>query len=66
MVTSRNRSSIINMVAGAVLTIVVAWAVYYAAQAYILGRAERNIENVLLSQRGLHLYPRPLNCVDLD
>ena len=56
MTIHSSRYNITNMVAAAVITIAVAWAVYSAAQAYILGRAERNIENVLLSQRGLHHY----------
>ncbi len=30
--------------------------VYYAAHAYILDRAKQNIENLVLSQRGLHHY----------
>lgn len=56
MTIHSSRSNIVNMVAAAVITLTVAWAVYSAAQAYILDRAERNIENVLLSQRGLHHY----------
>jgi len=51
-----NPSDIIKYSITVVITLVVAAIVYYTAQAYILGRAERNIENVLLSQRGLHHY----------
>lgn len=56
MASNSKKTSIVKSVAAAVITIAVAWAVYHAAQAYILGRAERNVENVLLSQRGLHHY----------
>ena len=51
-----NPSDIIKYSITVVITLVVAAIVYYTAQAYILDRAERNIENVLLSQRGLHHY----------
>ena len=49
-------SDIIKYGVTVVITLVVAAIVYYTAQAYILDRAERNIENLLLSQRGLHHY----------
>jgi signal transduction histidine kinase len=56
MASNSRKQQIVNMVAAAVITLAVAAAVYSAAQAYILNRAERTIENVLLSQRGLHHY----------
>lgn len=34
----------------------VAAGVYYVVQAYILDRAQRNVQNLILSQRGLHHY----------
>ena len=36
--------------------LLVTGGVYYAAHAYMLDRAERNVENLILSQRGLHHY----------
>lgn len=56
MTLRRSTSDIIKYSGTVVITLVVAAIVYYTAQAYILDRAERNIESLLLSQRGLHHY----------
>ncbi len=52
----KNKHSIISYILAALFIAAVTAGVYYTAQAYILDRAERNIENLILSQRGLHHY----------
>ena len=45
-----------DFILAALFVLAITGAVYYAAHAYILDRAKRNVENLILSQRGLHHY----------
>ncbi len=53
---SRRGRFTFDCIFAAIFVLLVSGGVYYAAQAYVIDRAERNVQNLILSQRGLHHY----------
>ena len=56
MLHLRNRQVAFDIIVATIFTISVTVGVNYAVRAYILNRAEQNVENLILSHRGLHQY----------
>lgn len=50
------KHSKIDIVVAVLFTVVVSTGAYYAVRSYVLDRSERNVENLILSQRALHHY----------
>ncbi len=46
----------IDLTIAAIVTVVATAGIYYVVHAYVIDRAQRNVQNLILSQRGLHHY----------